>query len=287
MGTPHHSFKMRGLLAKILFLSLLGFTLASCPTPKSERIRTRVSGRKDYSCRFDLVSCGYEVLAKQSRLKCSPKAKPSETFKGYYLDGSEGYYILNFKISRKSKIIYGTYHNYTAQVHIPTFSVGPKGADSCHLVKTGLYGGQGGTPFNDSNPDITEINGAKWRYGNWIDGIEMAYGGVSANTYHGGLGGDAGSSVIVNTGYDKYITHVEGNYDKFVNALMFTLGDGITKFGARGLDEGIHSFSVDLPCHPYSQYGGLRSIYGHSDQYLNSIGFYWICCDYPTPTASP
>jgi len=286
MGTPHHSFKMRGLLAKILFLSLLGFTLASCPTPKSERIRTRVSGRKDYSCRFDLVSCGYEVLAKQSRLKCSPKAKPSETFKGYYLDGSEGYYILNFKISRKSKIIYGTYHNYTAQVHIPTFSVGPKGADSCHYVKSGLYGGQGGTYFNDHDPAITGINGAKWRVGYWFDGIEMSYDGVSSNTYHGGDGGNAGSYVITNTGYDKYITCVEGNYDVFVNSLVFTLGDGITKFGDRGLDEGSHSFSQCLPCHP-GQYGYLRNIYGYSDQYLNSIGFNWTCCDYPTPTASP
>merc|ERR1711915_833797 len=167
-----------------------------------------MKGGTTYDCAFGLTCCGYKVLTKESRIKCTP-SKPKVKVKNVYLEGSRRYYILNLKIAKKSKIISGTCHNRTEH-HVPEFIVAEKDGSGCFNVTTGPFGSKGGSAFIDL-PVPGPITAGLFRSGNVIDSVQLTYGGGPAFPQHGGNGGNTIGTQFVT----ERIINARGRYGDF------------------------------------------------------------------------
>mmetsp|Transcript_30678 Transcript_30678/g.86098 ORF Transcript_30678/g.86098 Transcript_30678/m.86098 type:complete len:608 (-) Transcript_30678:550-2373(-) len=176
------------------------------------------------------------------------------------------------------------------------------GAERTCLAKIWGGGGPNGQPFDDSvmiqlhglfaNLEIRQI---KYRSSQWMDSIQVTLS-LGNNNWplpeHGGKGGVSGTLTFSE---GQKIHAVEVRYERYIDKISFWANDGTEQdVGGEG---GASSTMVNFQdavwnatgYHPREAW--MVGLYGHSDQYVDSLGFYvaYTCTasQMPGPVGGP
>ena len=138
------------------------------------------------------------------------------------------------------------------------------------IVNSGLFGGPGGTPFNESCHQIVGIERIKIHYGQFVDRLEVTYklrdGECLSTAYGGPQGAENREIVFVDDERICGITVRSGEYVDslaFITYRMFNLV-GMKKYGPFG-GPGGQNCTVLSP--------HIREFFGRAGSLLDAIGF--------------
>jgi len=144
------------------------------------------------------------------------------------------------------------------------------------ITKTGLFGGSGGTPFNDSAEHIVGIERITVYYSQYVNRLEVTYllehEERLTRSYGGGGGIESPEIILENDERICAVTVRSGEYVDslaFITYRMFNLA-GLKRYGPYG-GTGGQAFTVLSP--------NIREFFGRSGALLDAIGFR---CDEPT-----
>ena len=175
--------------------------------------------------------------------------------------------------------------------------------DKTCLAKVWGGGGPNGQPFDDTNAMVEnyglfasiQVSHVEIRSDLWLDNIQLVLSLGDSSwplQTHGGRGGDHRS---IDLSGGQKITAVELTYERYINNLVFWTNDGQGQpVGGTG---GIYSKVVDFKNAVRNVTGRLPrdawlvGLYGHSQKYVDSLGFYvaytCIASEVPGPAGVP
>ena len=139
-------------------------------------------------------------------------------------------------------------------------------------IKSGVFGGSGGTIFNDYTRErsIVGVKSVHIHHGNQVDMIEITYNlsdGRTWNGQHGGSGGSSHSSFSLAEG--DYISKIDGKTnDVIVDQLTFTV---TTKTGSTV----VHGPYGKTAKKAFSVQGKIVAFFGNSGNLLDGVGVYY------------
>jgi len=138
------------------------------------------------------------------------------------------------------------------------------------IVKSRLFGGEGGTPFNESAGHIARIERIVVHYAQFVTGLEVTYkmeNEERLTKLHGGPGGEMSPEIIFAD--DERICAIGVRSGQYVDSLtivtyrMFNLV-GMKQYGPYG-GPGGQGVTVLSP--------GIREFFGRAGNVLDAIGF--------------
>ncbi|MED1663492.1 jacalin-like lectin [Brevibacillus laterosporus] len=130
--------------------------------------------------------------------------------------------------------------------------------------KSTLFGGSGGSPFNDDHTDVKRLAGFYIRHGSRIDAIQGIYdyldGRRAPQEFHGGNGG---TQAIVFFEDDEHIIRITGRTGSRVDQLTITTNK--RTYGSYGGNGG-SPFEIDA--------ANIGGFFGRSGSEIDAIGFF-------------
>jgi hypothetical protein len=172
-------------------------------------------------------------------------------------------------------------------------------AEETCLAKVWGGGGPGGQPFDDS-ASMVELHGLsknlqvekiEYRSDLWLDSIQLvlAQGDTSwALPEHGGTTGDPGTLTVW---AGQKITAVEMRYDNYIDRVTFWTNDGTAHVvgGSGGAHEKMVNFqdAIRTATGYLPNSAWLVGLYGSSERYVDSLGFYVAYTCSPSDVPGP
>ena len=149
------------------------------------------------------------------------------------------------------------------------------------IEKSQLYGGEGGTAFDDYSPGVGKIDRIvhfRIRAGAWIDGYQVTYLLRNGSTYQAPFRGNpsGGGSNDISFPDGVFLTGIMGSHSSYLTSLGVTNSRGET-FGPYGSGGGTRFSIRGEAVKP-----GIAAVYGNYDPNYrgNSIGAYRLICRY-------
>jgi hypothetical protein len=159
-------------------------------------------------------------------------------------------------------------------------------AEETCLAKVWGGGGPGGQPFDDSAP-MVELHGLErdiqvgrieYRSDRWLDSIQLVLSQSDVSWPLPGHGGTSGGPGTLSFWAGQKITAVELRHDDYIDRLTFWTNDGIGQVvgGAGGAYEKMVNFkdAIRTATGYLPKSAWLVGLYGHSERYVDSLGFY-------------
>ncbi len=138
------------------------------------------------------------------------------------------------------------------------------------IVKSRLFGGDGGTPFNESNSRITHIARFIVHYGQYVDRLDVTYlldNEEQLSRSYGGPGGERSTEIVLAD--DERVCAVGIHSGQYVDSLAFVTYRmfnliGMNQYGPFG-GPGGQGHTVLSP--------NIREFFGRAGAVLDAIGF--------------
>jgi hypothetical protein len=130
-------------------------------------------------------------------------------------------------------------------------------------LKSPQYGGGGGGAFDDSGY-IGPITSITVRHGEYVDAIQVTYGGQQAPQQ----GGDGGQADTISLAQGEQVIAVVGRSGDLVDQIQFVTvspGNVLKTYGPYGGGGGS----------PFYINGAVASFFGSSGEYLDAVGV-WV-----------